>query len=127
MNDLRELDAALARALGWTERDVPFLLDEDGATLTTERFWLNPSGAYAPLPPFTRTMRATRLLEDEIERRGLEYAYIDVLETIIGADYDEGYGAHSVWKFIRATPEQKARAALATLSAPDRAPPLPPK
>lgn len=117
-NDLRELDAALARVLGWTERNVPFLLDEDGATLTIERFWLDPSGVYAPLPPFTRTMRAARLLEDEIERRGRFEEYAHALFKIVndGIPWGHDVAFSEVLHLLRATPEQRARAALATLS-----------
>jgi len=60
-----------------------------------------------------------RLLEDEIEKRGLQAHYVAALGDQIehARAHLEGYSGPlypmmSAWLFIRATPEQKARAFL---------------
>lgn len=56
---------------------------------------------------------AARLLEDEAERRGLQWPYARALCGIVGGQRDALPGI--LWLFIRATPEQRARAFLEVL------------
>lgn len=81
------------------------------------------------IPRFSTDPAAARLLEDEIERRGLQMAYtaamIDVLGLDPGIEMTEpaislwlcrNVMPQDLWTLIRATPEQKARAFLAAVS-----------
>lgn len=64
--------------------------------------------AWGDCPNFSTNYEAARLLEDEIERRGLEYSYSNALVDIV--QYN-GTGP-IVWAALRATPEQRTRAFL---------------
>ena len=57
-------------------------------------------------------MIAVGLLEDEIERRGLESAYVMALRRIVTPVWPEDAAR---WALIRATPEERCRAALAAV------------
>jgi hypothetical protein len=57
-----------------------------------------------------------RLLEDEIERRGLQAEYVFALAESLFSEQDEWGTAH-VMKMMRATPEQRCRAFLAVMEA----------
>jgi len=61
-------------------------------------------------PAFSTSYTDVRLLEDEIERRGLWQQYIGVLLDILNS-YDRP-SMVDIWAIIRATPEQRARAFL---------------
>lgn len=54
---------------------------------------------------------AARQLEDEIERRGLEYSYVRSLVNLVAVDTAPGSDGER-WALIRATPEQRAKAFL---------------
>lgn len=57
---------------------------------------------------------ATRAMEDEIERRGLQWKYLDQLNLIVLGNYSFSSSADR-WAIIRATGEQRCRAALAAV------------
>lgn len=58
-------------------------------------------------------IESARMLEDEIERRGLQEPYVYALGKIIGMrDINDWLEAEDWWRFLRATPEQRARAFL---------------
>lgn len=70
-------------------------------------------------PNFTHPDAPIDWLEDEIARRGLWAEYIKALVAILPDHGDGGWRAYpdaTVWEIIRATPEQRARAFLATVS-----------
>lgn len=66
----------------------------------------------SPVPRYSTDPAAARLVEDELERRGLHHEYsvllaIDVFRTRHGwQDWQD------TWAVIRATPQQRCRAAL---------------
>lgn len=70
------------------------------------------------VPHFSDDPALVRAVEDEIERRELQnlyaYALADVLNIGDGWRY-EGPGGSELWALIRATPEQRCRAALKAL------------
>lgn len=55
------------------------------------------------------------MLEDEISRRGLEVEYTTALKSIVAKaaplDHDKHF-MFALWRFVRAAPEQRARAFL---------------
>ena len=57
---------------------------------------------------------SARLLEDEIERRGLQDEYLTALWGVMDAAGDPSpeWVLADIWLFLRATPEQRARAFL---------------
>lgn len=100
----RELDADCARRLGLN-------VVTDYATVYGERvaisWWIgeiNDESA-TPVLNYSSDPSATHLLEDEIERRGLDRVYIKALQATIGSS--------ARWDILRAEPEQRARAFLA--------------
>lgn len=71
------------------------------------------------VPPCSTDPAAAVLLEDEIGRRGLMGKYVRALLAVIGSGAEESglrnfwrVDAIDLWEPLRATPEQKARAAL---------------
>jgi hypothetical protein len=123
----RELDADCARRLGL---DVV----TDYATVYGEHaaisWWIgeiNDESA-TPVLNYSSDPSAAQMLEDEIERRGLQARYATFLLEEVDPDgaqiyhsaieverytspHDDGWKL--VWALIRATPEQRARAFLA--------------
>ncbi len=106
-----ELDEQCARAMGWTVVDEP--INFRGVQVGVAGY------LGRDLPYFASDHNSARLLEDEIERRGLQSTYIEALFTVLGCP---GLGWEDdtafLWSLIRATPEQKARAFLNTVSTP---------
>ena len=120
----RELNEQCAKALGYTvyhydkdyaENCYYQLMDEEldpvimfpfraGERKTEDEAW-------ADVPAFSTDYEAARILEDEIERRGLQIEYAKAVMKLI---YQQGFKnyAEPQWLLIRATPEQKARAFL---------------
>jgi hypothetical protein len=78
-----------------------------GATLHSLREWLPRKGqipfGYFVTQRYSTDIAAARLVEDEIERRGLSSEYTGALAVRIRGD---------LWDLLRATPEQRCRAAL---------------
>jgi hypothetical protein len=60
------------------------------------------------------SLSAARLLEDEIERRGVQEDYIRALDKLVTYEREEGWMWFR-WGILRATPEQRARAFLAVM------------
>lgn len=129
---MRKQDARVARALGWTTREIPV----GGGSIT---YWNQPDGrpsfwgvdVLGVLPPFTTDPVAARQVEDEIERRGLWERYTKALLEIINPDAQLFSSAlehggdpraldipSTLWGLIRATPAQRCEAALKVLEAP---------
>ena len=100
-----EFDIACAKAMGWepyrTDGVDYYKVSPTAMMLATE---FEPSS----------DLESARLLEDEIERRGLQEKYLVVLHEVVGAKWID-YGVMDVWSIFRATPEQKARAFLAAI------------
>jgi hypothetical protein len=74
-----ELDWACAKALGWIH-SPRFLGDKNG-------YWITLDGTHyidGDRPVFSADHAAARLLEDEIERRGIISDYLDNLTAIVG-------------------------------------------
>lgn len=121
----RELDADCARALGKT-------VIVDYETISGEQvpvgWWDGPKddeGAN-PILHYSDDYAASRLLEDEIERRGLQEQYIlalgDVVTTTDSIVKDMLRLASEseillYWRILRATPEQRAWAFLEAIKA----------
>lgn len=98
----RELDALVAeRVMGWTRR-------ARGHSMLMVDVWDGPVDgpvgiAAWRIPAYSTDIAAARLVEDEIERRGLSSEYTGALAVRIRGD---------LWDLLRATPEQRCRAAL---------------
>jgi hypothetical protein len=93
-----ELDKQCAAALGWTCEE------EETWSPLTESIWRNASGHKVDFPP------TSQMLEDEIVRRGLTYKYVLEISGVLDlVAFDEWLW---IWKSLRATPEQRARAFL---------------
>ena len=117
----RERDAAIAKqVMGWAQVD-----DKDG-----EEGWGVPPGSegvswvgspFQNYPHYTTDHAAARLVEDEIERRGLRNEYVRAL-IAPGAEEVTSYlwyvGHDDLWALIRATPEQRCRAAWQVMTEP---------
>lgn len=92
----RDLDYACIRACPSLDEYAPSYNDDHW----NRRYW------YGSVPRYSTDYDAARLLEDEIERQGLQEAYINALNTLLGWQREPS------WDFLRATPEQRARAFL---------------
>jgi hypothetical protein len=102
----RELDAECGRALGW-------VVDQQNPKTVYAGY--ASDGKYSELPPFSTDPAAARQLEDEIERRGLQDAYIEVLVELCNTpdlNLDQWPKFIDIFALLRATPEQRARAFL---------------
>jgi len=95
----RALDAECARVLGYVRR---------GDAWVAPLHWLF-NDEPPILPYFSSDLIAARLLEDEIERRGLQDEYIRVLLAIVAPDRST---VGTFWLILRATPSQRSRAFL---------------
>lgn len=103
-----ELDEACMRAMGWEYKPrfpgdtTGYWRASDGETVISE-----------DRPHFSTDPDAARLLEESIEWRGRETQaeYVFALADRLFTE-DSEWGTSHVWKMIRATPEQKARAFL---------------
>jgi hypothetical protein len=102
----RELDAALARALG---TNVEIIGDGSYVKITTKHsiFTMPNRGV---IPHYSTDLNAMHEVEAEIERRGVMHLYISTMVDVMD------YAADAVCDYIHATAEQRARAALAVLS-----------
>lgn len=112
--DDRALDIAIAQMLGWRWvdeggirhlrwHDAPgFAAMEAGGEVYPTSLLLHYSGDAA----------AARLIEDEIERRGIGEAYIWYLAEVIGHPRHVAWSSLDMFALLRATPEQRCRAAL---------------
>lgn len=111
-----ELDEACMRALGWEYRPR-FIGDTAG-------YWRSANGEQVVCeerPLFSTNLTDARLLEDEIERRGLQAEYMHSLIYAMSIDPDDTFwidpSGTQVWALFRATPEQRARAFLEAITA----------
>lgn len=106
MTDDRELDIRIAVFLGWQwvqEGNIFYLRWRDAPGFAA----MNAGGELYPtsaLLHYSTNWQYVRLIEDEIERRGLVHAYVTALYAIVGK--------RGAWSLIRATPEQRCLAAL---------------
>ena len=67
-------------------------------------------GRVIAVPPYTESILATHQVEAEIERRGLQRPYLQALSEEVRCVSSDPYV--SLWAMLRATPEQRCRAAL---------------
>ena len=124
-DDLKALDAACAKAMGW--QPDPARCNVCGWPL--EDGICEPGNcAERPVPkikyndpaPYSEEPYLASLLEDEIEKRGLQGAYIHALwNELDGAPLVDGCTQQTAsdWALLRATPGQRARAFLAAVEA----------
>jgi hypothetical protein len=108
MDELRELDARCARALNmaWTK-------PTHGRCCTCQVCGWDYDNCQCG---YTEDPEKARLLEDEIERRGLGHEYQYRLSIVVGvhpSSWDQRETLLVIpWLLLRATPEQRARAFL---------------
>jgi len=102
----RDLDYACLRACPSLDEYAPGYSNDD---MWNRRYW------YGSVPHYSTDHAAVRLLEDEIERRGLWQQYLGTLLDILNS-YDHP-SMVDIWAAIRATPEQRARAFLEVVRA----------
>lgn len=132
-----ELNKQCVIALGWIDiEDVNDDGTTDGSNPDPVRLIGIPPGyahisrlggsPFHDVPDFRADPNATRLLEDEIERRGLQKDYLAALCRVLGFSSDGVSGdpkhfdfstwlfdlvdEHELWKLLRATPPQRAAA-----------------
>ena len=129
---VRELDEACARALGWIwaepratglgiEMNTTFLADPEAHYISGLAAYAIPLERSLPLskawntfvPAFSTDYIAARLLEDEIERRGLHDVYIRALLPAYHSF--EVMTTDELFAFLRTAPEQRSRAFLAVM------------
>lgn len=103
---LRNLDAQCARVIGYSECGC----GHDECDLWEAPIHLRDPNGIPPFPAFSTDIADARLLEDEIERRGLQEAYIRALLP----EYHsfEAMTPNELFAFLRAAPERRARAFL---------------
>ena len=68
----------------------------------------------SPIPHYTTDYAATSLVEDGIERRGLQESYIQALDKLVAYERESGWEWFR-WGILRATPDQRCRAAVAAI------------
>lgn len=103
----REVDAACAAALG-----RPWCRPTHGRCCTCQDCGWDYDHCQCG---YSGDPEKARLLEDEIERRGLQSEYVFALAESLFGEQDEWGTAH-VWKMIFATPELRARAFLQAIN-----------
>ena len=124
----RALDAKLAEAMGWTLWENFESGDYEGPDdVTVFAPWGDGVGVYLPedhgeesfkFSPST-DVSALEPVYEEIERRGLGEDYIrELRETVLGTRgaWNAAISYKGMWSMWRATPEQRARAALSVLT-----------
>lgn len=129
----RELDREVATLLGWTVQ--PWIDSNSGKTFYKI---VDPNGkeqrvynsviiydtelrAWKNVPQFSTNIDAAWQVESEIERRGLAVVYVAALCRVLnlatygfGPMFESGeWDTDDMWRFLRATPEERCRAALA--------------
>jgi hypothetical protein len=106
----RRLDAQVHQAL-WPRHNVEGNEYCDGAhEKSAGRHWRD-------IPAYSTDPAAARLVEDEIERRGLQEPYV---RALVGGAEEATHrlwycGVDDLWRVATATPEQRCRAALAVV------------
>ncbi len=126
-------DIALAKALGYTvyhyDKDVRenqyyCLMDPDFNAVVMWPFQAGErkteTEAWADASKFSTSLDAMHLVEDEIERRGLQERYIQELDRLVTYERDEGWEWFR-WGILRATPEQRCLAAFRAIEEPPHA------
>lgn len=117
----RELDALVATAFHFSlEPPCGRYHETDGAEHEGERWygWCHTCGCLideaTPEPlRYSTDPAAAAHVEDEIERRGLTEQYVDAMLDLLHINAEDRIPAHyQLWALIRATPEQRCRAAL---------------
>lgn len=106
-----ERNEAVARALGWVYEPR---FEGDGAG-----YWVAPDGMHyisEDLPDFVGSLDACRLVEDAIERRGLQEQFVYELAVLCGGPRSRSvWGWQGVWRVVCAGAEQKCHAAIRAL------------
>lgn len=91
----------------WRERGMIYKVRDP------EDDWKAELGLWCdPVPLYSSDNVAARLLEDEIEKRGLQERYAEAIDRIVPKTTTPNVWQTYLWDMIRATPEQKARAFL---------------
>jgi hypothetical protein len=111
----RELDVQCAKLLGWTgiQADCYTPTGKDWCGTNPERTggWDGHGRTY--IPHYSVRPEAARILEEEIERRGLKDTYInELIDACAGQAITmlDDLTFADLWSLIRATPEQRAQA-----------------
>lgn len=108
----REKDAICAKLLGL---EPVCFTHQDFVHGTGWHVFNAETGGYDVLPHYTLDDSAARLLEDEIERRGTA-VQDDYIRALLAVAIPDGSVVGTFWKLIRATPDKRAQAFVATLN-----------
>jgi len=108
----RALDAQVAEeVMGWQR--FPYLMEPAPGTVR----YCPPGRVHVStiekVPPYSTDYTAVRLVEDEIERRGLGPRFVAELGACVCLEYP--YANRGVWRILRASPEDRCRAALSAV------------
>lgn len=103
----QDINERCARAMGgWPPHNWQETWGGETCSQCGKEKWQDPPEYCAGWSPSTDP-NAARLLEDEIARRGLQEQYVHALQGLVAS--------RDHWEYIRATPEQRARAFLAVM------------
>lgn len=117
----KELDIAIAELMGATWRNVTPKGRTRELSFTSERALLRiengkvhlyggPTEKDQRLPFYSSSIEAAHTVEDRIEELGLQVPYIQALAAVVGCRLLANVKEY--WLMLRATPEQRCRAAL---------------
>lgn len=97
--------------MDWQERNT--LVAEHVIGRNPDTGW-HALDEWGEIPRYEGRIEDAQLVEDEIEKRGLETKYISCLQEIVwNGEYSEhDYPLELKWRLLRATPEQRCLAAL---------------
>lgn len=126
----RDVDIQIAQALGWTDIIVS---DDTGRIRLPLAQWradhpdqtpIYVTGRSPEMPDWPSSVvphyeEDIAWLEDEVERRGLQHAYINALIIVVEPDVsidDLSDALMPVWRLLRAAPGRRAQAFLRALT-----------
>ena len=104
----RAIDAEIARAvMGWTEA-ICLNATARGKASPKERYWTT-------IHSYSTDANASRLVLEEIEKRGLQREFVEELCGIAGCGQWRDFPFGDVWLMLNAAPRATCEAALITV------------